>query len=384
MKATFDYIDQNYTRYLDFLKEFVTLESPTHEKELVDRCGEGVAEFCRKEGIHVEMTPFSTAGNFYLLSTHPESKEKPVLLLGHMDTVHPVGDYEKPVARIDGEYLRGPGSQDCKGGVVSGLLAMKALMETGCQRPVKFLLCGAEEDCGFCGEEIAAWHIKHARGALAAINTEPYSTGKVVVSRKGIARLTVKIQGKAAHAGSKYDEGISAIKEACYLIPKIESASDMQKVTYNCGLISGGTVFNTVPEFCSFVIDIRSPNFKLMEEAIQRVYDICSKPTLAGTKITVHIDGKRPPMEKTDGNLRLAAFINSVMQKYGFEEIVPSSRGGGSDACYTTLAGVPSVCAFGAYGGGGHTRNEFVQLDSIRTGAQRLAACIAALTDDFH
>ena len=382
MERVRSYVKENATRYQNFLKELVLHESPTKNKEAVDACGEFLSDFCRAEGLTVEKKEFSGKGNYYRISSFPNSKEKPILLMGHIDTVHPIGAYD-PVVKIDGNRLYGPGVFDCKGGVVAGLFAMKALSESGCTRPVSFLLSGAEEDCGFAGLDVQEYLTEESRGALACFNTEPYNSGVVTTSRKGIARAEVTVQGKASHAGSGYDKGISAIKEACHKILKIEEASDMQAVTYNCGVIQGGSVANTVPEFCKFIVDIRCPTLAMMEEAVERVKKICDESFIPGTKTTVVFPPRRPPMEFIEGTGRLLEFVNSVNRELGIEEVCGRYRGGGADSSYSVLAGVPTLCSCGASGDGGHTLQEYTLLDSVPQAAIRLAAWIKKLPADF-
>ena len=186
--------------------------------------------------------------------------KRPVALLAHMDTVHVPGAFGYPPVRKTGSLLSGPGVHDCKGGIAVALLAMDALLRNGWQdRPVKLVLVPDEEvSSAFSGPAGIQFIKDNVRGSAFALCCESGNrNGDAAVGRKGVLKLEVTVNGKAAHAGSAYSEGISAIKEAAHKIIAIEQYAADDHVTINCGVISGGTKPNIVPASCSFELDVR-------------------------------------------------------------------------------------------------------------------------------
>ena len=203
------------------------------------------------------------------------------------------------------------------------------------------------------------------------------------MGRKGSIRYKVYVKGRATHAGLKYSEGISAIKEAAHKILAIEAPSDQAQITYNCGMITGGTAPNTVPGEAMFTLYNRYWETSQRQVIRDHIEGIIAKSYIPGTSSTFEIVGERLPMNATDDNYALAAHIDAVSQKYGFGSLRPEKISGGSDASYTTMAGVPSVCSMGPVGGGEHSTDEFMVADSLVSRAKVLAASIVCLPEQF-
>lgn len=378
-------VDARTEEHKQLLKDIVCLESYTPDKADVDAVGNYLREFAEKQGFHVKMIPFEKAGNGLLITWNEDAPLPAVCFTGHLDTVFPKGTFQEPLFREeDGKYY-GPGVVDMKGGLVIGLLTMCALKDAGFRdRPIRFVMIGDEElSEGLSGDAGKDFIKDSVRGSAAAITLEGHTPGAVTVGRKGSIRYKVYIKGRATHAGAKYAEGISAIKEAAHKILAIEAPSDQEQITYNCGILNGGTAPNTVPGEAMFTLYNRYWQLSQRQEIRDHVEGIIAKSYIPGTSSTFDIVGERLPMDATEGNYALAAHIDAVSQKYGFGEIKPVKRSSGSDASYTTMAGVPSVCSMGPRGGRAHSTEEFMIADSLAEQAKLLSAVIAELPENF-
>lgn len=386
VERLFVFAEARAAQFKALLKDIVCLESYTPDKAAVDAVGAYLADFARKEGFHVQVVPFDKAGNGLLITWNEDAPLPPIAFTGHMDTVFPVGTFKEPLFREENGMYFGPGVTDMKGGLAVGLLAMCVLKDAGFKdRPIKFIMIGDEElSEGLSGEAGKSFIRDNACGCAAAITlegtTEP---GAITVGRKGSIRYKVHIKGRAAHAGERYSEGISAIKEAAQKILAIEAPSDQAQITYNCGIITGGTSPNTVPEQAMFTLYNRYWEMKQRREIRDHVEGILAKSFIPGTTAAYEIVGERLPMEATDGNYALAAYFHAVSMKYGFGKLEPRRKSSGSDASYTTMAGVPSVCSMGPIGGRIHSPEEFMLADSLVDRAKLLAAAVYELPRDF-
>ena len=384
MEALFSCIEKKEKEYLELLKALVCIESYTPDKQGVDAVGACLRKFAEARGFSVQIRPFEKAGDGMLITMNADAPLPPVVYTGHLDTVFPVGTFPTLWREEDGK-LFGPGVVDMKGGLVQGLLAMDALQETGWrERPVKFIIIPDEEFSeSFSGEEGKDFIRDNAKGAAAAITLEANIPGKVTVGRKGSIRYKVSVHGRAAHAGSAYADGISAIKEAAHKILDIEAPSDPAQITYNCGVMQGGTSPNTVPGEATFLLYNRYWKLAQRQEIRDHVEGILKKSYIPGTKTDYEITGGRLPMDASEANYRLAAHIDAVSRRYGFGAMEPVLRASGSDASYTAMAGAPSVCSMGPQGGRAHSPEEFLYADSLVRQAKLLAAVTKELPADF-
>lgn len=386
MDRIFEAIEKNEAQFRQFLKDIVCLESYTPVKADVDALADYIRDYALHLGFRVQIHIFEKSGNGLLVSWNEDAPLPPVTLTGHMDTVHPRGSFGDTLWREEDGRIYGPGISDMKGGLAMGLLVMKSLMDSGWKdRPLKFIFVPDEElSEGLSGEEGKDFIRDNARGSAAAITLEPSSDpSRVTVARKGSIRYRVHVKGRAAHAGGAYAKGISAIKEAAHKILAIEAASDPEQITYNCGLIKGGTAPNTVPEEAEFTLYNRYWEMSQRQEVKDHVEGIIAHSYIPGTVSTFEVIGERWPMDKSEGNLALCEHIAKVSEKYGFGPKHAHRQAGGSDASYTAMAGVPSVCSMGPVGGGAHTLHEYMDATSFVPRAKLLAAVIAELPAGF-
>lgn len=377
MKNTFDFIDANAKRYTDFLCDICSYEARAYDKEIINSMVDYIASFAQKEGFQVTRKPMEKCGDFLTVEINP-GNEKACLFQAHMDTVHEKGVFGEPAVRVYDDKITGPGVIDCKGGIAIGFLCMKALLENGCQKHVRMILTSDEEISNILGgQEEIRFIQESAQGFPCAINCETAERDEVVVGRKAILKYRLDITGKSGHAGKHYFTSKNAIEEAAHKIIALHSKSVEGGNTYSCNIINGGSVLNIIPDKCSVSIDIRAVTVKDMEIAKQVVADIANTAFVPGTTCEVTLLSMRPPMEKTEGTMAILHRLLDVCHKHDLGSLTPFESGGGSDSCYTQIAGIPSICGMGASGGRQHSPEEFLNPASIPLRAKILAGFIA-------
>ena len=305
----FEIIDELAETYCGILEEVCNIESPTLCKTGVDAVGERLAAYAAAIGLRVERLPIETAGDVWVFTLNPEAEAAPVCFSGHTDTVHPIGAFGTPPCRRDGDRLHGPGTMDCKGGVVAGLLALAALARVGyTARPVMLLLQSDEEMGSRPSERASINYIcERALGARAFFNLEGGDGRSAVITRKGINTFTFTVEGKGGHSSCCAFEGASAILEAAHKIIACETFKDTDGVTCNCGVISGGTVSNAIPEKCVFKADVRYVTMEQRAAVIRWMEETAATVIVPGTRTTVSYGRGRIPMEYTERNANLLA-----------------------------------------------------------------------------
>jgi glutamate carboxypeptidase len=373
MKNTFDYIDANTQRYIDFLCSICSFEARAYDKETIDSMVDYIVSFAQAEGFTVTRKPMEKCGDFLTVEINPGG-EKGCLFHAHMDTVHEKGVFGEPAVRILEDRIIGPGVIDCKGGIAIGFLCMKALLENGCKKHVRMILSSDEEISNILGGEEEIRFIQDsAQGFPCAINCETAERDEVVIARKAILKYRLDIKGVSGHAGKHYFTAKNAIEEAAHKIIALHSRSVQGGTTYSCNIINGGSVLNIIPDKCSVSIDIRAVTVEDMHTATREVETVANTAFIPGTSCEVTLLSKRPPMEHSEKTMQILERLLKVCHKYDLGTLTPFESGGGSDSCYTQMAGVPSICGMGASGGRQHTPHEFLNPASIPLRAKILA-----------
>lgn len=379
-KEVFDTIRSLNEEYTQIWEDIANIESPTSCKEGVDAVGRYIIALAEKKGWEVKVCPQEVSGDVVCITMNGASKEAPVSLSGHMDTVHPIGFFGTPPVHKDGEKIYGPGVHDCKGGVVVALLAMDALDRCGySKRPVQLLL-QSDEETGSKGsnKRTIRWICEQASGSVAFFNLEGGSPGKTAIERKGIARYQITAYGKQAHSG-KCDEGASAIAQAAHMILELEKFKDQKTLTCNCGTITGGSTPNTVPGSCTFVADFRYSSQEDRETAENAVKKVCETAYIDGCSATYSLMSYRVSMPIRQKNLELLEKVNKILVQEGIEPLVNSKKTGGSDAADVSAAGIPVLDNLGIQGGKSHSENEFAYLHALEYCASRIAAIVYSI-----
>lgn len=383
-QKVFHEIDRLTEKYLGLLTDICMIESKSEDKAGVDQVGAYLAQFAGSLDYVVKKQEFEKAGNVYSFTLNPYGRKKMICLSGHMDTVHAKNSFGYPPVRVDGDYLYGPGVQDCKGGIAVAMLAMEALKNCGyTERPVRLILQSDEEVSSVLSQRKSIdFMLQEAAGSAAFLNEEGYTSGHITVGRKGIVKKKIVIKGKAMHAGA-CTQGVSAVREAAYKIIELEKDNDGGSITFNCGMVQGGKAINIVPDQCEVLVEYRFKTLlqqKAAEEKFQRIVNTSYVP---GTEAVAEELSSRVPMERTPGNEALADAVNEIAENYGFEKMEKTESAGGADAAYTSQAGIPTVDSIGMEGSGCHTLGERVLIASLPRMAKLAAAIVIHLEDDL-
>jgi glutamate carboxypeptidase len=350
------------------LKQLVEIETPSHDKNALDRIGEYIAGECRRLGAKVNVHSLRETGN--LVEANWGTGKDGILLLAHMDTVHPIGTLERmPFREADGRIM-GPGTEDMKGGIVIGLTALTVLIEEHQMpaRPVTVLFTSDEEIGSHSSRSLIEALARQS--ALVLVLEPAMPDGAIKTWRKGVGDFTVSVHGRAAHAGSGHKEGRNAIEELARQVLAIQELTNYEQgTTLNVGTIRGGTASNVVPEEASAEVDLRV----MKPEEAKRIAGALHalKPTLDGTTIEVSGELNRPPMPCDERMTATFEKARSLAAGIGLK-IVASGTGGASDANFVAPLGIPVLDGLGAVGDGEHSEREFIYRDSLPERAKLL------------
>ena len=352
------------------------LESPTTDKTAVDRCGDELTCRLRDAGAVVKAIPSETAGD-HLRASFGEGPAQ-LLVLGHFDTVWPVGQLERMPLRQEGERLLGPGVYDMKAGIAIAMLAMRALLEEAGPPAARVVMLwtsdeerGSQTSRGLVEDE--------ARRSDAVLVLEPSLPGGALkTARKGCGEFELRVGGVPAHAGIEPEKGASAVHEIARQILAIESLRDHERgVSVNVGVVEGGSRPNVVAPQARAVIDIRVSTASDRDRVDQAVRSLV--PQLEGTTVEVTGGFSRPPLERTDGVIGLYTIAKELAAEFG-RDLGEGSTGGGSDGNLTAALGVPTLDGLGAVGDGAHALHEHVVVDQLPWRAALTAGLIHRLT----
>ena len=375
----FEIIDGMFPEYVKLWEDVCNIESPTADKKGVDAVGKFFADYALARGYEVEYFRHDVSGDVVCITSNKDAAGQPITLSGHMDTVHPHGLFGYPPVKIEGGKMYGPGVTDCKGGLIVAILAMAALDKLGFdKRPVRLLL-QSDEEGGSRGSNKATigYMCEKSADSAAFLNLEPHSVGKVCVQRKGIVTFTFKVKGIEAHSSACAKMGANAIAEAAHKIIELEKIKDHAGLTCNCGVISGGSVPNTVAGYCEFKANVRFATAEQLEWIKEHVKKVAETIHVQGCECIVEEFGFRVAMEKADRNYELADKLNEIFDKVGLSRLEPFSGLGGSDAADVTVYGkVPCVDCLGVAGARIHSPEEFADIESLREMAKRVASII--------
>ncbi len=367
--------EQKKPQMIALLKKLVKIESPSNDKQAVDRVGAAVMAECQRLGAEVEVVPNNVTGN-HIIARWGKPGPSGILLMHHMDTVFPIGTLQHMPFYEKGEKIFGPAVLDMKGGIVISLTAISALLENAAlPRPVTMLITSDEEIGSDTSRELIQTLARNA--SLVLVMESGLVDGSLKTWRKGVGDFTVTIRGRAAHAGGAHEEGRNAIEELAHQVLAIQKMTDYARgTTLNVGVIKGGTVSNVVPELAVAEVDFRV----LLPEEADRISAAMQalKPVTPDTTVEVSGGLNRPPMPKDD--LMKATFEKAHHIAAGIgQEIKAGGSGGGSDGNFVSPLGVPLLDGMGTYGEGLHSEREYIFTRSL----PERAALVAALIKDW-
>ena len=360
---------------LGLMRDLVEVESPSDNKAAVDRCVDLAARMCTEIGGRVRRHRQREFGDL-LEARFGRGKRglKPVLILGHLDTVWPLGTLKQMPFKVEKGRAWGPGTLDMKAGVAMALTALENLLQAGSLiRPVILLLVSDEEIGSTVSRQLTE---KLARECEAVFVLEPAQgiAGAYKTARKGIAGYTIRITGVAAHSGVDFEKGHSAIAELARQVGVIQGFTDLSRgTTVNVGTIQGGTRSNVIAAEAWAEVDVRVA--KLADAT--RIDKRFRRLHVFDRDCALKVEGglNRPPMERTRGTVALfrrAATLAGVM---GFD-LQEAATGGGSDGNFTSALGVPTLDGMGAVGEGAHAVHESVVLKDLAPRTALLAAML--------
>jgi glutamate carboxypeptidase len=302
---------------------------------------------------------------------------RPIVLMGHCDTVFPDGTATQRPFRIDGNRAFGPGVTDMKAGLVMNTFVLDALHRFGAPCPLNGLYTADEEIASPSSRPVIEAEAKDAR---AVFNAEPgRPSGNLVSRRKGATFIELEVTGRAAHSGAAHAQGVSAIEAMARKIQRLHKLTDYDLgTTVNVGLTQGGTSVNTVAARATAAIDVRFPTLNIMEKILGEVREICTCCELPGSESRILREGNFLPLEQDEASRDLLAHYARAAAELGLR-VAGEATGGSADSGFTAALGIPTLCGTGPVGGDAHTDNEWCRIDTMVPRAQALALTILAL-----
>jgi glutamate carboxypeptidase len=375
---TLHYFEGQKQQIVQTVRELVNVESPSDNKQALDRLTALLAAKFEALGGTPRFHKFQTSGDHLQVDFAANRSGKPVLLLGHYDTVYPLGTLAKMPCRVEDDRLTGPGVLDMKSGIALMLAALEALRawHGRLPRPVTVLLVSDEEVGSDSSRPITEELAKKAAAVLVA---EPsYGLrGAVKTARKGVGEYTLKVTGKAAHSGLDFEKGQSAIVELAKQIEKISKLIDLKRgLTLNVGLVHGGTRVNVIPAQAAASLDVRIARLKDAAGIDRKLRAL--KPFNRKCRIEISGGINRPPMERTAGVAALYEKAKEIARPLGWK-LQEAAVGGGSDGNFTASLGIPTLDGLGGVGDGAHAAHEFVLISELPKRAALLAGLIEEL-----
>jgi glutamate carboxypeptidase len=358
----------------DLTAELVAAESPTTDKQAVDRLSRRMASELADLDAQVRIHPRAEVGDIVEARWHADQPGAPLLILCHIDTVHPLGALAINPLRRERGRLYGPGSSDMKGSVAIVLTVLRALRDLDLfpQRPIAVLLTTDEETGSFHSRTLIQ---QLAGGAgLVMVMEAALPDGSLKTWRKGVARFTVQTHGNSAHAGGAHEFGVNAIEEMAHQVLAIQALTDYEAgTTVSVGIVEGGTRTNVIPDVCEAQVDVRA----ILPGEMERLIDAFNhlQPVLDGAGVTVEGGFDRPPMLRDERMSHTFTQAQAIASHYGLT-LTESGTGGASDGNYTAAMGTPTLDGLGPLGDGAHTDREYLDIGSMVKSATLIAALL--------
>jgi glutamate carboxypeptidase len=357
------YFQSRQDEIVDSIREIVDIESPSCDVERNKAVVLWVENKARKVGLDLKIEKIAAEkyGEHLIIRAFP-GDGKGTLVLGHTDTVHPVGTKFSNPTRVEDGKLFGCGVFDMKANIVLGLEALRYFAETGTQAasPITILLSCDEEIGSETGREIVE---REAHNSTRCFVLEPSATGDVKTGRKGTGMFTVRAHGLPAHAGLEPEKGSSAIHELAKHVDTIDGLNSPGiGTTVNVTTIKGGTASNVISEFAECAVDVRFSSIAESERIEKEIRGL--KPFDARVSLDVIGGINRPPMERTDAVVALYEEARDLAANFGYE-LGETQVGGASDGNFVAALGVPVLDGLGIAGDGAHTLNEYIYINDI-------------------
>ena len=355
---------------LDGIRRWVEIETPTEAPGQVNKLATMVAEGYRDLPAAIERVAGHSGCGDHILARSSWGQDAPgILVLSHLDTVHPLGFIQRLPFRIEGDSAFGPGIYDMKGGAYLAYHAFAQLCATPERSPLGVTqLYVSDEEIG--SPTSRALIEEEGRKAKYVLVTEPARDGgKIVTGRKGVGRFEIFVKGLPAHAGTRPEDGRSAIRELANIIQSLEAMNDLKRgVTVNVGVVRGGTRPNVIAEEAYAEVDLRVPSIADGDDLVAKILSLKSRTEGVSVKVVGGLN--RPPYEKGNAGAALYEHARTLAAEIGFD-LVDTSTGGGSDGNFTAPH-TATLDGLGVDGQGAHTHYEQLYISSIEPRARLL------------
>ncbi len=358
--------------------QMIEIESPTDNKPAVDRLGRWLAGKFEALGGHSKFHRVANFGDHLQIDFPGRDRRPPVLLLGHLDTVYPLGTLASMPRREAAGRLHGPGALDMKSGITLMLYAIDSLRDQGgtLPRAVNVLLVSDEEVGSHSSRRITE---ELAKRCATVFVLEPSFglQGALKTARKGVGEFALKVAGKAAHAGLDFEKGDSAILEVARQIQRIAGFTNLKRgLTVNPGVIKGGSRVNVIPAEAEISIDVRVVSAADAKDIDRKLRSL--KPFNRKCRLQLSGGVERLPMERTKNVAELFGKASELAKQIGWK-LQEAAVGGGSDGNLTAALGIPTLDGLGGVGDGAHAPHEFIVTAELPKRAALLAGLIESV-----
>ncbi|MCY1202397.1 Carboxypeptidase G2 [compost metagenome] len=359
------WLESQQPQMLALLEDIVNIDSGSFDKPGVARVFRRLESFFASHGLEtVSHYAGGVEAAISVTVNRASPAGKPVLLMGHCDTVFPAGEAARRPFRIEGARAYGPGVADMKSGIVMNAFLLAALARYGEAAPEVTGLFTCDEEIGSPLSKDAIAHFGKLAGFV--FNAEPgRPSGNVVTGRKGGVFFNMEIEGKAAHSGANFAEGISAISELAHKVVALDALTDLDAgVTVNVGLVNGGLSVNTSAPSATAAIDLRIFDLEQRESLVGKIRCICDRSFITGTLSRLDITGEFKPFVPTAQSRRLFELYQAELGAIGHKAEAEFS-GGCADSGVTSSLGAVTLCGTGPVGGKFHTQDEYCEIGTI-------------------
>ncbi len=363
-------------------RQLVQAESPSDDKAAVDACLALAAAHARQLGGRVKLHRRRGFGDILEARFDPRAParngDRPILLLGHLDTVWPAGTLKSMPCHLRGGRLWGPGTLDMKAGVAMAFTAIELLAEADLLAREIVLLLNGDEEVGSPASRPITEEV--AKSCAAVYVLEPAQGTAYKTARKGIGNWRIDVKGVSAHAGVDFEKGANAIRELARVVETVSGWTDLKRgLTVSVGVAGGGTKSNVIPDHAWAEVDARivraadGPRIERRFAALKPLKPHSPSGPCCTLTVTGGID--RPPMERSRGTVRLFRTAQALASQLGFA-LHEASTGGGSDGNFTAALGIPTLDGMGAVGEGAHARHESVVVEHLAPRTALLAGML--------
>jgi glutamate carboxypeptidase len=373
--AIIEHLGRQHQAMIALLADLVNIDSGSYNKCGVDAVGDRLRTWLEAAGIPCETIPDATFGDCLAARVAGTGgANRPIVLMGHRDTVFPDGTVAQRPFRIEGNHAYGPGVADMKSGLVVNTFVLEAFQHFGTPCPLTGLYTSDEEIASPSSRPVIE---AEAREAQAVFNSEPgRPSGNLVSRRKGAAFIEFEVTGRAAHSGAAHAQGVSAIEAMARKIQRLHRLTDYDLgTTVNVGLVQGGTAVNTVAARATAAVDVRFPTLNIMEKILGDVREICRCCELPDSESRILREGQFLPLEQDEKSRQLLEVYGRSAADLGFQ-VAAEATGGSADSGFTAALGTPTLCGTGPVGGNAHRDDEWCRIDTIVPRAQALALTI--------